>query len=72
MSGVHDAAAVGFSDTVEKFRYFVFSEIMRRWPVRLNRVSPKPHSPKNKEKRPPPQKNPFKVCDVPLTTGPIS
>lgn len=55
---VHNAAAIGFSDTLEKFRYFVYSEIVRRWPMRLNRVFPKPDSSKNKEKN---QKYPWSM-----------
>lgn len=40
MSVVRDVVAIGSGDTVEKFRYFVYSEIMRRWPARLNRSLP--------------------------------
>lgn len=51
MSAVSDVVAIGFSGTVEKVRYFVYSEIMRRWPVRLNRVSPRPDTSENKQRK---------------------
>lgn len=72
MSAVSDVVAIGFSGTVEKVRYFVYSEIMRRWPVRLNRVSPRPDTSENKQRKKKKHQKTFKACNVSLPSSPIS